>query len=263
MARTGVGMAASGQEWSIQEIARLAGTTSRTLRHYHDLGLLPPSRVGRNGYRHYDQAALTRLQRILLLRELGLGLPAIAQMLDGVRDDARALETHLEWLRRERARLDDQIATVETTVHKLRRGEALMAGEMFKGFDHSTYKDEVVERWGEDAYAEGEGWWRGMSDADRDACTRRAEALVADWRAAAEGGADPLGPEGQALARRQMEWLSGMPGTPQEGGRPSKGYFLGLAEMYVADARFAATYGGPAGAAFVRDAMTAFAEREM
>jgi DNA-binding transcriptional MerR regulator len=62
-------------DWSIQEIARLSGTTSRTLRHYGDIGLLPPSRVGSNGYRYYDEQALARLQRILLLRELGLGFP--------------------------------------------------------------------------------------------------------------------------------------------------------------------------------------------
>ena len=60
---------------SIQDIARLAGTTSRTLRHYDDIGLLEPSRIGANGYRYYDQHALVRLQRILLLRDLGLGLP--------------------------------------------------------------------------------------------------------------------------------------------------------------------------------------------
>ena len=68
-------------DWSIQEIARLAGTTSRTLRHYDDIGLLPPTRIAHNGYRHYDAPALVRLQRILLLRELGLGLPQIAEVL--------------------------------------------------------------------------------------------------------------------------------------------------------------------------------------
>jgi hypothetical protein len=36
---------------------------------------------------------------------------------------------------------------------------------------------------------------------------------------------------------------------------------LGLAEMYVADPRFAQNYGGPEGAAFVRDALRAYAER--
>src|SRR5512144_187656 len=37
-------------EWSIHEVARSAGTTSRTLRHYGEIGLLPPSRIGANGY---------------------------------------------------------------------------------------------------------------------------------------------------------------------------------------------------------------------
>ncbi len=41
-------------DWSIQEIAKIAGTTSRTLRHYDDIGLLNPSRTGHNGYRYYD-----------------------------------------------------------------------------------------------------------------------------------------------------------------------------------------------------------------
>lgn len=80
-------------EWPIQEIARSAGTTSRTLRHYGDIGLLRPSRVGNNGYRYYDQDCLLRLQRILLLRELGLSLPAIAEILDGQRDTVSARRT--------------------------------------------------------------------------------------------------------------------------------------------------------------------------
>ena len=77
-------------EWSIQQIAKLAGTTSRTLRHYGDIGLLPASRVGANGYRYYDQAALVRLQRILLLRDLGLGLPQIADVLGRESSEAHA-----------------------------------------------------------------------------------------------------------------------------------------------------------------------------
>ena len=63
-------------EWSIQDVVREAGVTSRALRHYDAIGLLRPSRVDAGGTRHYDLDALTRLQRILLLRELGLGLPA-------------------------------------------------------------------------------------------------------------------------------------------------------------------------------------------
>ena len=81
-------------DWSIQEIARLTGTTSRTLRHYGDIGLLPPTRVASNGYRRYDQPALVRLQRILLLRNLGLGLTAIARVLDEEPDAVGALTRH-------------------------------------------------------------------------------------------------------------------------------------------------------------------------
>ncbi|WP_460437157.1 MerR family transcriptional regulator, partial [Arthrobacter tecti] len=83
-------------DWSIQEVSRLAGTTSRTLRHYDRVGLLSPSRVASNGYRYYDDGALVRLQRILLLRDLGLGLPAIADALGRNAKPTRALRKHLE-----------------------------------------------------------------------------------------------------------------------------------------------------------------------
>jgi DNA-binding transcriptional MerR regulator len=138
-------------DWSIQEVAKLAGTTSRTLRHYDDIGLLEPARVGSNGYRYYDRAALVRLQRILLLRELGLGLPAIAEVLDGQRDESRALAGHLEWLRQEQDRLARQVASVERTIEALEGGEQIMAKDMFDGFDHTQYREEVEQRWGADA----------------------------------------------------------------------------------------------------------------
>ena len=79
--------------YGISDVARAAGTTSRTLRHYQDVGLLEPTRIGANGYRYYDDAALTRLQRILLLRQLGLGVAAIAEALDRA-DDTNALRAH-------------------------------------------------------------------------------------------------------------------------------------------------------------------------
>jgi DNA-binding transcriptional MerR regulator len=135
-------------EWSIQDIARLAGTTSRTLRYYGELGLLEPSRIGRNGYRFYDQDCLVRLQRILLLRELGLSLPTIAEVLKGQRDTAAALRTHLELLKQERDRIGRQIKSVKTTICKTERGERLMAEEVLDGFDHTRHEQEVTERWG-------------------------------------------------------------------------------------------------------------------
>ncbi|WP_336643132.1 MerR family transcriptional regulator [Microbacterium sp. MMO-113] len=276
----------SERDWSIQEIARLAGTTSRTLRHYDDIGLLPPSRIAANGYRHYDAAALVRLQRILLLRELGLGLPQIAEVLgpstgpgaQGAGSETRtateaaALETHLAVLREEQTRLARQIASVESTITALRGGENLMAENMFDGFDHTQYKQEVEDRWGTKAYADGDRWWRGMSDTERAEWQQRVADLGRDWIAAAESGIDPASAEAQELARRHVAWLTGIPGTPAAALRQgpdagAKAYVLGLGEMYVADPRFGANYatsaGGTHGAEFVRDALRIYAEASL
>jgi DNA-binding transcriptional MerR regulator len=249
-------------EWSIQQVARIAGTTSRTLRHYDDVGLVPPSRVGSNGYRYYDELALVRLQRVLLLRELGLGLPQIAEVLAHEQDEASALTTHLALLRQEQDRLARQVAAVEQTIHALTGGDDLMAEKMFDGFDHTQYKDEVEQRWGKDAYARSDAWWRGMSDSERDDWKAQSEQLGRDWIAAAQDpDVAPDSPPAQALAARHVEWLRSIPGTPAaDPGGDLDGYVRGLAEMYVADERFAANYGGTEGAVFVRDALVAYVD---
>ena len=246
-------------DWSIQEVARLAGTTSRTLRHYDDVGLVPPSRIGANGYRYYDGESLVRLQRVLLLRELGLGLPAIADVLEGQIHDVHALLAHREWLQKVQDRLARQIASVESTIEALEGGEEPMAENMFDGFDHTQYKDEVEDRWGKDAYAKSDAWWRSMSDSEKKEWQGRVAQLSADWVAAAESGVAPESAAAQELARRHVEWLSGIPGTPGA----SKDYVLGLGEMYVADPRFGANYGGVDGATFVRDALAVYAEAHL
>ena len=139
-----------------------------------------------------------------------------------------------------------------------------MAENMFDGFDHTQYKDEVEQRWGRDAYARGDAWWRGMSEAERTAWQERTSQLARDWTAAAEAGVDPASDDAQALAQRHVEWLTGIPGTPAAvPGGDVKAYVLGLAEMYVADDRFAANYGGTAGATFVRDALTVYADARL
>ncbi|WP_347109381.1 MerR family transcriptional regulator [Paenarthrobacter sp. S56] len=251
-------------DWSIQEIAKMAGTTSRTLRHYDDIGLLKPSRTGHNGYRYYDGPALVQLQRILLLRELGLGLPAIADVLAHERDTVKALNAHLDWLGQERERLTRQMASVELTIKTLKGDGKYMAQDMFDGFDHTQYKDEVEERWGKDAYAAGDAWWRGMSSEEKQGWKDRVQKLGTDWVSLAGSGADPASPEAQDLARRHVEWLRGIPGTPAAApGGDIKGYVIGLGEMYVADPRFAANYGGESGAAFVRDALRVYAEADL
>ncbi|RSD19976.1 MerR family transcriptional regulator [Amycolatopsis eburnea] len=241
-------------EWSIQDIARSAGTTSRTLRHYGAVGLLEPSRIGGNGYRYYDERALVRLQRILLLRELGLGLPAIAEVLDGQRDSAAALETHLELLEQEQRRIGRQIESVRTTLRKLKGGERLMAEEVFDGFDHTKYEEEVTSRWGADAYRRGDQWWSSLSAAEKQAHQQEQRDIWAAFGAACSAGLTPDADEVQAITGRLHAWLR--PAVSSV----SAGYFAGLGQLYVDDPRYGLE---GATAEFVRDAMKIYAERNL
>lgn len=247
-------------EWSIQQIAQLAGTTSRTLRYYDRIGLVPPSRIGTNGYRRYDQSALVRLQRVLLLRDLGLGLSQIASVLDRQLDETAALTTHLALLRQEQDRLARQIAAVEHTIDSMNGKEQLMAETMFDGFDHTQYRKEVEERWGKDAYAQSDAWWKGKSVEERQQWREELADLNREWiEAANDPEIVPGSARAQGLARRHVQWLRSIPGTPAaDPAGDLHGYVLGLAQMYVCDERFSQNYGGTEGARFVRDALTQY-----
>ena len=66
--------------WSTRRLAQLAGTTVKTIRHYHAIGLQEePARAG-NGYKQYGTAHLVRLLQIARLRELGMPLADIAEL---------------------------------------------------------------------------------------------------------------------------------------------------------------------------------------
>lgn len=248
-------------EWSTHEVVQVTGTTSRTLRHYDQVGLLTPSRTGAGGYRYYDEAALLRLQRILLLRELELGLPAIGQLLSGDQDPATALRDHLTQLRQERGRIDRVMASVQETIDTLEGGGRLVAEKIFDGFDHSQYKDEVERRWGKAAYADSNRWWRSATDDEKKAFTDELQHLIRDFAAASAQGLDVHSEEVQAIARRQFDWVR----TSWGGREPSAEAFTGLGQLYVDDPRFAANYtdGGREYAAYVRDAMAAYAEANL
>lgn len=249
-------------DWPIQQVARLCGVTTRTLRHYDQIGLLTPTRTAGNGLRYYDADALTRLQRILMLRDLGLGLPAIAEVLDGQTDDVAALRGHLAWLESERERLAHQIRAVQHTIEKKKRGETPMAEQMFEGFDHTQYKEEVEQRWGKQAYADGDRWWRGLSQDEKAAFMNEVKSLNETWQRTFAAGHTPESAEAQAVAQRHYRWLT----SAYQGKAPGKEHLIGLAQMYVDDPRFAANYEASTsdgGAEFVRDALIEYAEQNL
>lgn len=101
-----------------------------------------------------------------------------------------------------------------------------------------------------------------MSEGDRKTWTAQVAQLNSEWiTAASDADVTPDSEPAQALARRHVEWLRGIPGTPAAPGGDLAGYVRGLAQMYVADERFAANYGGQRGAVFVRDALNHYLER--
>ncbi|WGW13260.1 MerR family transcriptional regulator [Saxibacter everestensis] len=66
--------------WSTRQIAELAGTTVKAVRHYHQVGLLEEPERAVNGYKRYEVAHLIRLLRIKRLIDLGVPLSQIAAM---------------------------------------------------------------------------------------------------------------------------------------------------------------------------------------
>lgn len=98
--------------WSTQQLADLAGTTVKTVRHYHQVGLLDePERAG-NGYKQYQTAHLVRLLQVKRMSDLGISLAQIRTLASSTVDtdasiailDAE-LEASIERLQRVRAEL--------------------------------------------------------------------------------------------------------------------------------------------------------------
>ncbi|WP_436757038.1 MerR family transcriptional regulator [Streptosporangium sp. V21-05] len=79
--------------WSTREIAQLAGTSLRAVRHYHEVGLLEEPQRRANGYKQYGVAHLVRVLRIKRLADLGFSLSQIAAMGDADDHPEDALRT--------------------------------------------------------------------------------------------------------------------------------------------------------------------------
>lgn len=110
------------------EIAKLAGVSVRTLRHYHAIGLLPEPPRGENGYRDYSAGDLARLLRIKRLASLGFPLARIGDVLDEIdaglqnADDLRG-GTALDELDRELACQIDRLQEQRRTIALLKQQE--------------------------------------------------------------------------------------------------------------------------------------------
>ena len=158
---------------TVSEVSRLTGISIRALHHYDTIGLLPPSAITEAGYRLYDEAALKRLQTIMLFRELEMPLAEIKALLDSPSfDEKSAMKDQVKLLKLKAARL---IRLIEHT-EKLMKGEGNMDFSAFDGSDIKSYAKEAKERWGAtDAYREFEKKDGARNEAER---TDAAEGLM-------------------------------------------------------------------------------------
>jgi DNA-binding transcriptional MerR regulator len=103
----------------IGDFARLACISVRALRHYEAKGLLRPSHVDtKSRYRYYDLQQLASLERLLLLKSLGLPLRAVRDLLDATDSQFRAaLASH-------RHRLQSEVLAHEIMLARLRALES-------------------------------------------------------------------------------------------------------------------------------------------
>lgn len=121
-------------------------------------------------------------------------------------------------------------------------------------FDNEQYRDEVVERWGASAWTTGQSWWKSLGELGQKAFMAEGTALRTGYTEARDAGEAIDSDVVVALVERHRVWIAQAWG----GVAPTAEQFRGLADMYVADERFARHYGGADGANFVRDAIYAW-----
>lgn len=239
--------------WSINEVAQMAGVSSRTLRHYQAIGLLEPESVEFNGRRIYGQLELLRLQEILILRGLGMPLAEIADLLDGEAEErATALADHLDSLRDERDRYERLIETVERTIEK---GMHMTPEQIFEGLRENPYEEEARERWGDDAVDESNERLANLTPADIDRFQNGLPEVHRRIEALHEAGAAVTDPRVEETVREHLEIVS-------LAWAPNRDQYRALGRMYVEDERFRRNIGNGNDemVAYLAEAMSAFAD---
>jgi DNA-binding transcriptional MerR regulator len=239
--------------WSIAEVARLSDVTSRTLRHYDAIGLLPPAWVAADGRRYYRRPELLRLQRILLLRELGLGLSAIAEALDREADPVAVLRAHRDRLAGEQVRLARLVRTVDATIESLEGGEEMSAEQMFSGFGHNPYEAEARERWGDEAVDASYQRIRDLAPEQAELARTGFDKVHSGLAELLSAGVPVTDPRVQELVGLHHEVVSLF-------WTPSAEAYRNLGRMYLDDERFQATIGGEAVTRYLAEAMGIYAE---
>lgn len=251
-------------EYSIQQLSRLSGVTTRALRWYDKIGLLKPSRVADSGYRYYGPAEVDRLQDILYYRALGVELARIRKFLDDPSFDRLAvLRGHLAALEEEQGRIQRLIHSVKETILIQERNEIMSDEKKFEAFKRQfveekehLYGAEAREKYGDAEVDASNARVMGITLEQYQEYERLGKEILEKLSSAVAAGADPAGDAGQEVTALHRRWLTIM-GDQYDIQRQR-----GVAELYVQDKRFTAYYDRerPGCAQFLRDAVLHWAK---
>lgn len=248
-------------EYTVQQLAKTAGISSRTLRYYDEIGLLKPARLTSSRYRIYGPKEVDRLQQILFFRELGVGLEQIREIInDPSFDSLTALREHRVKLLEKKQQLELLINNVEKTIAQYEGRIIMTDQEKFEGFkqklideNEAKYGKEVREKYGDEAVDKS---YRKMKEMTQEqyAEFEKLGQMVLDTLKEAMAAGDPASELAQKAADLHRQWLC------FTWDNYSKEAHAGLAQMYVNDERFAAYYDRikPGAAKFLRDAVLVY-----
>lgn len=241
----------------INEVAKLTGVTVHTLHYYDQIGLLPPSKITKSGYRLYNNNALETLQQILFFKELEFSLSDIKEIMTNPHyDKNEALHKHKNLLIQRRNRLNNLIELVDHTI----KGDSDMS---FKQFDmieiekaKKEYAAEVKARWGHtDAYAESEQKTASYDDTQWKILNVEGTAILKEFSECKELLPDSI--EAQALVKKWQAYIS------DTFFNCTKKILSCLGMMYIGDERFTQNIdrNGTGTAQFMADAIALYCKR--
>jgi DNA-binding transcriptional MerR regulator len=197
----------------IQQFAALANVTVRTLHHYDRLGLLKPSHRSANGYRLYRNEDLGQLERILVLRYLGLPLREIADLLATGGPDAEhslpsTLARQVAVLRERRAGIDRVLQAIERAQRRWQKNaepdwflyQTILKEINMEQTQH--WMDKYYSPEGREALQERIKTWTPELQAEINA---KWQELFAEVQQAIDTGLPLDGPEARALGKRWFE----------------------------------------------------------
>lgn len=248
----------SSMPYQINQLAKLANVSVRTLHYYDEIGLLKPSRVAKNGYRYYEKPELLRLQQILFYRELDFPLEEIKKILDSPDFNILdALHEQKRLLILKGKKINKIIFTINKTINHMNKNNNMPDEELydpFKDNDVKKYQPEAKLRWGDtQAYKESMAKVKTMTKAKMAKLKEDSRAFTQKLAESMDKGPDNK--EVQALIAEHYKSICFFYDCPYE-------MYRNLGRMYVNDPRFAAYYDKfrPGLANFMREAIEIFCQ---